>query len=78
MDGNGGKGFRGGLGPLLPDGLHLSGESYRVLYSLIAPHIGPFPSVLDGKDEKSEFANPFPDWRILAEEREQRNQSKKQ
>ncbi|KAH6653938.1 GDSL-like Lipase/Acylhydrolase [Truncatella angustata] len=72
MEGNGGKGFRGGLGQLLPDGLHLSGEAYRVLYGLVAPHIGPFPAALDEKDQKSEFANPFPDWKILADEREAR------
>lgn len=75
MDGNGGKGFRGGLGNLLPDGLHLSGEAYKVLYKLVAPHIGPFPGALDSKDEKSEFANPFPDWKILADERELKNKS---
>lgn len=75
MDGNGGKGFRGALGRLLPDGLHLSGESYKVLFDLIQPHIGPFPDALDGKDEKSEFPNPFPDWRILADEREEKNKN---
>lgn len=70
LDGNGGKGFRGHLGELVPDGLHLSGEAYRVFFDLVAPHIGPFPETLDEKDKKTEFANPFPDWKILATERE--------
>ncbi|KAI1851361.1 hypothetical protein JX265_000405 [Neoarthrinium moseri] len=65
------RGRRGGLGQLLPDGLHLSGEAYRVFFDLVRPHIGPFPEKLDDKGEKSEFANPFPDWRILADEREE-------
>lgn len=76
MEGNGGKGFRGGLGQLLPDGLHLGGEAYRVFLSLVLPHIGPFPEALDAKGERSEFPNPFPDWRILADEREEKNKAK--
>ncbi|KAK9423125.1 putative SGNH hydrolase-type esterase domain-containing protein [Seiridium unicorne] len=76
MEGNGGKGFRGALGQLLPDGLHLSGEAYKVFFSLVFPHIGPFPAALDGPGEKSEFANPFPDWSILAAEREEKYKAK--
>lgn len=34
------SGQRGGLRHLLPDGLHMSGEAYRVLYDLVKPHIG--------------------------------------
>ncbi|ETS84711.1 hypothetical protein PFICI_02736 [Pestalotiopsis fici W106-1] len=78
MDGNDGKGFRGALGRLFPDGLHLSGEAYRVFFDLVAPHIGPFPELLDEKDVKSEFANPFPDWKILATEREEKKKAKSQ
>ncbi|KAH8673721.1 SGNH hydrolase-type esterase domain-containing protein [Xylariales sp. PMI_506] len=53
------KGRRGGLGELLPDGLHMSATAYRVLYDLVKPHLGPF------------IGTPyvFPDWKDLAAER---------
>lgn len=35
------NGKPGGLDELLPDGLHMSGDAYRVLFDLIVPHIGP-------------------------------------
>ncbi|XXH05096.1 snoRNA-binding rRNA-processing protein utp10 [Hypoxylon texense] len=34
---------RGYLEHLLPDGLHMSGESYEILFAAVKPHIGPFP-----------------------------------
>lgn len=47
FDGSGGKalgdpdsGLRGYLEHLLPDGLHMSGESYRVFFELVKGHIG--------------------------------------
>ncbi|KAH9906386.1 SGNH hydrolase [Xylariomycetidae sp. FL2044] len=48
-------GNRGALKQLLPDGLHMSGDSYRVFFDLVQPHIGPF-----GDD----FA-VFPNWRTM-------------
>ncbi|KAI5863110.1 SGNH hydrolase [Durotheca rogersii] len=48
-------GVRGGLEQLLPDGLHLSGESYRVFFDIVKPHIGPF----------AEEQTVFPNWRVL-------------
>jgi lysophospholipase L1-like esterase len=33
-------GQQGGLKDLLPDGLHMSGDAYRVFYDIVAPHIG--------------------------------------
>lgn len=49
------QGKRGALEQLLPDGLHMSGGAYKVLYDLVLPHIEPFPA---GK-------GVFPDWRVL-------------
>lgn len=34
------NGNRGGLKSLIPDGLHLSGDGYRVFWELTKPHIG--------------------------------------
>ncbi|KAI0128698.1 SGNH hydrolase-type esterase domain-containing protein [Xylariales sp. AK1849] len=68
------EGRRGALGQLLPDGLHMSGEAYRVFFDLVKQDIGPFPGSLDAKGEKSEFFNPFPAWNILAEDREKRKE----
>ncbi|KAI1771373.1 SGNH hydrolase [Hypoxylon cercidicola] len=49
------KGKRGGLEQLLPDGLHMSGEAYRVLFDLVKPYIGPFPAE----------QTVFPEWRKI-------------
>ncbi|KAI0180018.1 SGNH hydrolase [Hypoxylon sp. FL1284] len=49
------NGKRGALEQLIPDGLHMSGEAYEVLFGLVQPHIGPFP---EGK-----FV--YPDWRTM-------------
>lgn len=48
---------RGGLAQLLPDGLHMSGEAYKVFFDLVEPHIGPFPEGCEGY--------PFPGWQTL-------------
>ncbi|KAL7626840.1 hypothetical protein AAE478_003614 [Parahypoxylon ruwenzoriense] len=48
-------GKRGVLEQLLPDGLHMSGESYKVFFDIVKPHIGPF----------LERQTVFPDWRVL-------------
>jgi hypothetical protein len=64
------RGRRGGLGALLPDGLHLSGEAYRVLFELVKPHVGPFPVNMDAVGAPhATFPNPFPSWLILSRER---------
>ncbi|OHF03712.1 GDSL-like Lipase/Acylhydrolase [Colletotrichum orchidophilum] len=51
------EGQRGALEVLIPDGLHLGGEGYRVLFELVKPHIGPF--------EESREDYRLPDWKIL-------------
>jgi lysophospholipase L1-like esterase len=51
-------GQRGGLQALLPDGLHMSGESYRIFFDTLKPHVGPFP-----KEGTEGFA--FPGWREM-------------
>ncbi|KAI1505607.1 SGNH hydrolase-type esterase domain-containing protein [Biscogniauxia marginata] len=38
------QGKRGALERLLPDGLHMSGEAYKVFFDIVQPHIGPFPA----------------------------------
>ncbi|KAI2639673.1 SGNH hydrolase [Hypomontagnella submonticulosa] len=48
-------GKRGTLEQLLPDGLHMSGEAYKVFFDIVKPHIGPFP----------EGQAVFPDWRVM-------------
>ncbi|KAF4964303.1 hypothetical protein FSARC_7748 [Fusarium sarcochroum] len=50
-------GRAGALETLIPDGLHLGGEGYKVLYDLLQPHIGPLSDTEEGW--------VFPDWRIL-------------
>lgn len=34
------NGKSGGLDSLLPDGIHMSGEAYRIFFETIRPHIG--------------------------------------
>jgi len=46
-------GERGGLADLLPDGLHMSGEAYRVFYETLSVHLGDW----------SKGPSVFPDWR---------------
>lgn len=56
---------RGGLEQLLPDGLHLSGDAYRVFYGLVKGHFGPFPGLLDKDMDTTEFPNALPGWKGL-------------
>lgn len=55
------SGTRGYLEHLLPDGLHLSAESYRIFYDLIKPHIG---SEWAGTREEDRVGYVLPDWRV--------------
>ncbi|KAJ2988982.1 hypothetical protein NUW58_g3698 [Xylaria curta] len=48
------EGKRGALERLLPDGLHMSGEAYKVLFDIVKPHI---------KLPNDYYV--FPEWRIL-------------
>ncbi|KAI2472060.1 SGNH hydrolase [Annulohypoxylon bovei var. microspora] len=48
-------GKRGALEQLLPDGLHMSGEAYKVFFDIVKQHIGPFP----------QGQTVFPEWRVL-------------
>ncbi|KAK8026540.1 hypothetical protein PG991_003596 [Apiospora marii] len=47
---------RGGLEQMLPDGLHMSGQAYRVFFDAVKEHIGPFP-------EDNETGFVLPGWR---------------
>ncbi len=42
------EGKRGALETLVPDGLHINGEAYKVFFDLVKPHIGPFPAPPNG------------------------------
>ncbi|OLN93948.1 Isoamyl acetate-hydrolyzing esterase 1-like protein [Colletotrichum chlorophyti] len=55
-------GEQGGLADLLPDGLHMSGEAYKVFYQAVWPHIGQEWANL-AEDDRSGYV--FPDWRDL-------------
>lgn len=54
------NGKAGGLDALLPDGLHMSGEAYRVFFNTLRPHIG---REWDGKEDSETFV--YPTWRQL-------------
>ncbi|KAM0334126.1 hypothetical protein ACHAQA_001146 [Verticillium albo-atrum] len=54
------SGQQGGLADLLPDGLHMSGEAYRVFYDAVLPHIGTEWVGL-GDDDRTGYQ--LPDWR---------------
>ena len=54
------NGKQGGLHQLLPDGLHMSGDAYRVLYEQVKPHIG--QEWLSLPDRSGYL---FPDWRVM-------------
>lgn len=56
------NGKQGGLDTLLPDGLHMNGEAYQVLYGLIKPHIGPHWT---GNPEHDRGEYVLPDWRDI-------------
>ncbi|KAK4106553.1 SGNH hydrolase [Parathielavia hyrcaniae] len=53
-------GVRGYLEHLLPDGLHLSPESYRILYDLVRPHVG---TEWAGTRDEERVGYALPDWR---------------
>lgn len=53
-------GVRGYLEHLLPDGLHLSAESYRIFYDLIRPHVG---AEWAGTRDEDRVGFVLPDWR---------------
>lgn len=58
------SGQRGGLEQLLPDGLHMSGEAYKILYDLVLPHIGPeWKNLPDG--DRTGYV--FKDWKSMPE-----------
>ncbi|KAL8400324.1 hypothetical protein RB594_000634 [Gaeumannomyces avenae] len=50
-------GKRGYLEHLLPDGLHMSGEAYRVFFDAVVPHIKP------QGPKQSQAGWTFPEWR---------------
>ncbi|KND94916.1 GDSL esterase/lipase [Tolypocladium ophioglossoides CBS 100239] len=56
------NGKQGGLDQLLPDGVHMSGDAYRVLYEQVKPHIGQEWLNLPD-DDKTGYL--FPDWRVM-------------
>ncbi|KAK0646034.1 SGNH hydrolase-type esterase domain-containing protein [Cercophora newfieldiana] len=53
-------GLRGHLEHLLPDGLHLSAESYRIFYNLVRPLVG---SEWAGTPEEARVGFVLPEWR---------------
>ncbi|KAB5558654.1 SGNH hydrolase-type esterase domain-containing protein [Coniochaeta sp. 2T2.1] len=55
------SGVRGYLEHLLPDGLHMSGESYRVFFDLVKGHIG---DEWRGTVEEERVGYVLPDWRL--------------
>ncbi|KAJ4304414.1 hypothetical protein N0V88_002027 [Collariella sp. IMI 366227] len=54
------SGVRGYLEQLLPDGLHLSPEAYRIFYELVRPHLG---SEWAGTPDVERVGYVYPDWR---------------
>ncbi|KAL2271658.1 hypothetical protein VTJ83DRAFT_1029 [Remersonia thermophila] len=53
-------GLRGYLKELLPDGLHLSAEAYRIFYDLVRPHVG---GEWEGTRDADKAGYVLPDWR---------------
>jgi lysophospholipase L1-like esterase len=56
------NGKQGGLDTLLPDGLHMNGDAYRILFELVKPHIGPHWT---GNPEMDRGEYVLPDWRDI-------------
>ena len=54
-------GVRGYLERLLPDGLHLSAEGYRIFYDLVRPHLG---FEWAGTDDAPNAGFVLPEWRV--------------
>jgi len=57
------NGKQGGLDGLLPDGLHMSGEAYRVLFKEVIPHFG---SEWASSEELDYTGFILPSWRVLS------------
>ncbi|KAF6844962.1 GDSL-like Lipase/Acylhydrolase [Colletotrichum musicola] len=55
-------GEQGALADLLPDGLHMSGQAYKVFYDAVVPHIGKEWAGLP-EDDRTDYV--LPDWRDL-------------
>lgn len=53
------SGLRGHLEHLLPDGLHMSGEAYRIFFDAIKPHFG---SEWESFPEEDRVGYTLPDW----------------
>lgn len=53
------NGKQGGLATLLPDGLHMGGEGYKVFFDEIKAHIG--QDIVP--DERGDYV--LPDWRVV-------------
>ncbi|KAM0436889.1 hypothetical protein ACHAPT_002602 [Fusarium lateritium] len=56
------NGKQGGLDVLLPDGLHMGGEGYRIFYEALLPHIG---KEWKGLSDDNRTGFVIPDWREL-------------
>jgi len=54
------SGQRGYLEQLLPDGLHMSAEAYRIFYDIVRPHVG---LEWHCKPEEERFGWVLPEWR---------------
>ncbi|KAL2020252.1 hypothetical protein VTK56DRAFT_8576 [Thermocarpiscus australiensis] len=54
------SGVRGYLEQLLPDGLHMSPEAYRIFYDLVKEHVG---TEWAGTPDEEKVAYVLPDWR---------------
>lgn len=54
-------GERGHLKELLPDGLHLSAEAYRVFYDVVKPHLG---KEWEGTNDEERVGYVLPDWKV--------------
>ncbi|EGO58105.1 hypothetical protein NEUTE1DRAFT_146552 [Neurospora tetrasperma FGSC 2508] len=54
-------GERGYLKNLLPDGLHLSSEAYKLLYEAVKPHLG---KEWEGTNAAERVGYVLPDWKV--------------
>ncbi|KAK1781568.1 SGNH hydrolase-type esterase domain-containing protein [Copromyces sp. CBS 386.78] len=54
-------GERGHLESLLPDGLHLSAEAFRVFYDVVKPHLG---QEWEGTNDEERVGYVLPDWKV--------------
>ncbi|SPN98360.1 related to IAH1 Isoamyl acetate hydrolytic enzyme [Cephalotrichum gorgonifer] len=56
-------GQQGGLKDLLYDGLHMTGEAYRVFYNLVVPLVEDEWASASDEDRKRQYL--FPDWKVV-------------